>query len=101
VEGQKVEAYSDPRRNGGKGVHLTSPRENADGLTRQQRRALRDQTSSEDGTKGFAARLGDSPNARFGSKSPARKAASAQIAMIPPALSEWIAECFWPVERGR
>jgi hypothetical protein len=96
VEGQKVEAYSDPRRNGGKGVHLTSPRENADGLTRQQRRALRDQTSSEDGTKGFAARLGDSPNARFGSKSPARKAASARIAMIPPALSEWIAECFWP-----
>lgn len=29
-DGQKFPSYSDPRRNGGKGVHLTSPQENAD-----------------------------------------------------------------------
>lgn len=33
---------------------------------------------------------------KHGSKSPARKAASAQIAMIPPALSQYVAEMFWP-----
>jgi hypothetical protein len=34
--------------------------------------------------------------ARFGSKSNARKAASAKIAMIPLPLSRWIAKCFKP-----
>jgi len=38
---------------------------------------------------------------RFGSKSDSRKAASAMIAIIPPAISQHIAECFWPAERER
>lgn len=48
------------------------------------------------GTKGFAVRLGQSVHARTGSKSSARKAASARIAKIPPALAEHIARCYLP-----
>ncbi len=82
--GQKVPAYSDPRRNGGKGVHLTSPRENAEG------------------TKIGGDWFSDSNSTcrKHGSRSNARKAASAQIAKIPLALSQWIAQVFKPkVER--
>jgi hypothetical protein len=38
---------------------------------------------------------------KLGSRSQARKAASAAIAIIPPAISRHIAECFWPSERER
>lgn len=38
----------------------------------------------------------DSPIAALGSKSKARKQASAEIAKIPPALAQWIARCFKP-----
>ena len=72
--------YSDPRRNGGKGVHLTSPAEN------------------ESGTKIGGDWFSD-PNStcrKHGSRSNARKAASAQIAKIPLPLSRYIAEAFWP-----
>jgi len=60
--------------------------------------ASREQTPDpEKGTKGFAARLGDSVMLRrHGSKSSARKAASARIAMIPLALSRHIAQTYRP-----
>lgn len=38
----------------------------------------------------------DSPIAALGSKSKARKQASAEIAKIPPVLAAWIARCFKP-----
>ena len=51
----------------------------------------------ERGTKGYAARLGDSQiSRRHGSKSSARKAASARIAKIPAPLASWIAHCYLP-----
>jgi hypothetical protein len=80
-DGQKISGYSDPRRNGGRGVHLTSQRENDDGL------------------KFGGGWWHDSTNdliRKAGSKSAARKLASAQIAKIPRPLSEWIARCFKP-----
>lgn len=48
----------------------------------------------EDGTKAFK----DSPIAALGSKSNARKRASAEIAKIPPALAAWIAKVFKKTE---
>lgn len=49
----------------------------------------------ERGTKGYAARLGDSQICRrHGSKSSARKAASARIAKIPLPLAQYIARVF-------
>jgi hypothetical protein len=68
-DGQKVPAYSGPRRNGGKGVHLTSPRENADGV-----------------------KIG----CYWFSDPSSRKAASAQIAKIPFELSRHIAAVYYP-----
>ena len=78
--GQKVPAYSDPRRNGGKGVHPTNPHENADGL--------------KIGGDWFS-----DPNStcrKHGSRSNARKAASAQIAKIPFELARHIAAVYHP-----
>ena len=77
--GQKVPAYSDPRRNGGKGVHLTSPAENADG-TKIGGDWFRDPAC----------------HSKHGSRSNARKQASAMIAKIPFALSLYIAQAFYP-----
>jgi hypothetical protein len=80
IDGQKVPAYSDPRRNGGKGVHLTSPAEN------------------EAGTKIGGDWLSD-PNStcrKHGSKSNARKQASALIAKIPLPLSQYVARACKP-----
>ena len=54
------------------------------------------QTACVEGQKGFAVRLGDSEHAKTGSKSKARKAASAQIAKIPPVLSRYIAATYRP-----
>jgi hypothetical protein len=51
---------------------------------------------SDEGTKGFAARLGESEHAKTGSKSKARKAASAMIAKIPYPVSQYIAKHFKP-----
>jgi hypothetical protein len=78
--GQKVPAYSDPRRNGGRGVHLTSPAENA-----------------VDGTKIGGDWFRDPAcHSKHGSRSNARKAASAQIAKIPLPLASYIAQAFKP-----
>lgn len=78
--GQKVPVYSDPRRNGGKGVHLTSPRENHNGV----KVALSARAWFPEG-------LG-----KVSSASDSRKAASAQIAMIPYPLARWIGQTYYP-----
>lgn len=78
--GQKVPAYSDPRRNGGKGVHLTSPAENADG-TKIGGDWFRDPAC----------------HSKHGSRSNARKQASALIAKIPFDLAFYIASAFRPL----
>ena len=52
---------------------------------------------AERGTKGYAARLGQSTiSMRHGSKSTARKAASAAIAKIPFPLASHIAHTYYP-----
>ena len=78
--GQKVPAYSDPRRNGGKGVHLTSPAENAEG--------------TKIGGDWFSDPA--STCRKHGSRSNARKQASAMIAVIPFSLAFYIASAFYP-----
>lgn len=81
---RKVPVYSDPRRNGGKPSHLTCPSENAEKLS--------------EGLKIGGDWFSD-PNStcrRHGSKSNARKAASAMIAKIPFALSQHIAQVYKP-----
>lgn len=85
-DGQKVPAYSDHRRNGGRKVHLTSPQEN------------------EAGTKIGGDWFSD-PNStcrKHGSRSNARKQANALIAKIPPELARHIAAVYKPksAERG-
>lgn len=50
-----------------------------------------------EGTKTFKD-FHDSPIAALGSKSKARKKASAEIAKIPAGLADWIAKCFKPRE---
>ncbi len=80
-------------RNGGKGVHLTSPQENAEGLK-----------IGGDGTKQAAGRgdwfskeaRDEGASAKFSSRSSARKAAAAAIARIPYPLSEHLASVYWP-----
>ncbi len=54
----------------------------------------------ERGTKGYAARLGDSQISRKHG-SPARRAASAHIARIPLGLSQHIAQVYYPFSEGR
>ena len=81
--GIKVPVYSDPRRNGGKGVHLTSPAENAEGT--KQSAGNGDWFSDPQSTC-----------RKHGSKSNARKAASAQIAKIPFELARHIAAVYYP-----
>jgi hypothetical protein len=85
----KIVGYSAPRRNGGKGAHLTSQQEN------DLRR----------GVKGFTPNgepLGKNTLGRkHGSKSTARKAASAMIAKIPFPLAQYIAQAFKPTENAR
>lgn len=78
--GQKVPVYSDPRRNGGKGVHLTSPAENAEG--------------TKIGGDWFSDP--NSPCRKHGSRSNARKLASALIAKIPFELASHIARVYHP-----
>ncbi len=83
VAGLKVPVYSDPRRNGGKGKHLTSPSENADGI-------------KQAGHSGRAWFADPDVAGHFSSKSSARKAASAQIAKIPLPLAQHIAAIYKP-----
>jgi hypothetical protein len=102
---QKVTGYSDPRRNGGKGAHLTSQREN------DQRKnsggswfAVAHNTTSGhsrnpvtgEGIKqhGSGPEWFDQGIAHFSSAGLARKSASAQIAEIPLELAQHIARCF-------
>ena len=54
--------------------------------------------NSAEGLKGFAVRLGEPEHAKTGSKSKARKAASAMIAKIPLTLSRYIAAHYKPTE---
>lgn len=85
LAGQKVPVYSDPRRNGGRGVHLTNPAENSEGL-----KIGGDWFSDPKSTC-----------RRHGSRSNARRAASAQIAKIPFELASHIARVYKPKNRER
>jgi hypothetical protein len=86
---QKVPVYSDPRRNGGKGSHLTSPSENLARLY-----ADRDAEGIKQHGSGHVwYRTG---NGALPSASKRRKAASAMIAKIPFPLSVHIARVFKP-----
>jgi ssDNA-binding Zn-finger/Zn-ribbon topoisomerase 1 len=82
-DGRKVLVYSDPRRNGGRGVHLTNPHENLNGV-------------KQAGHSGRAWFADLDVAGHFSSKSLSRKAASAQIAKIPFPLAQWIAQVFKP-----
>jgi len=87
----KITGYSDPRRNGGKCAHLTCQREN------DLRKSGTKVSGDWLGTYAEQKALGTiSPGRLHGKGSSARKAASAQIARIPPELSRHIARCFWP-----
>ncbi len=104
----KIAGYSDPRRNGGKGAHLTSQRENdarkVPGFnfhehekTGKPGRSF--QSAAVDGVKGIqmdGAYRPDQHGRNTGSGSHARKAASAQIANIPLELSRHIARVYLP-----
>lgn len=90
-EGQKIAVYSDPRRNGGKGSHITRPQENLEKLY-----ADRDiQGVKQHGSGHIWCRTG---NGALPSKSSRRRAASALIAKIPYPLALHIAKCFYPKE---
>jgi hypothetical protein len=82
--GQKVPVYSDPRRNGGRGVHLTSPWETYEGV--------------KNGNDWFGSGKNCSEQRRHASRSRARKEVSARIAMIPFPLAEWIGQVYYPPE---
>jgi hypothetical protein len=85
-QAQKIPIYSDPRRNGGKGVHLTSPWENSDGL------------------KFGGGWCHDATNnliRKASSRSGARRTASAMIAKIPFDLAQHIARTFKTGEKPK
>lgn len=107
-DGVKISGYSDQRR-GGKAVHMTSPAENAEGLKRPGRtisEGFNNWPKDENGNYEIPSGTkqgGDWFNAEqpsisrlSSSRSEARKAASAQIAKIPTALSRWVARSYWP-----
>ena len=50
----------------------------------------------DNGFKGFAQRFEDTPFARYGSRSVARRESSARIAMIPAVLGQWIGQVYRP-----
>jgi len=79
------------KNSGGSWFAIGSPGQKVTGQNPVMALAAVQSSDGETGRKGFAARLGESPNARFGSKSNARKMASAMIAKIPEALSRHIA----------
>jgi hypothetical protein len=105
----KITGYSDPRRNGGKGAHLTSQRENDERGVKQhgsgaawfdkaldKRRKAAGVKAARDGGSEYGGNFGwdGSVLRRGNSHSSARKAASAQIAKIPFELARWIAYCY-------
>ena len=107
---QKIIGYSDPRRNGGKGAHLTSQAEN-DGRKasmnfheheksgkpgRPFQSCAVEETGVKQGGDWFGANCKSSMSRLYGSKSPKRKAASAMIAKIPYALASHIAKAYYP-----
>lgn len=94
---QKIEGYSDPRRNGGKGAHLTSQRENElRGVTAAQRyrEGVKQEGISGPRNNGKGDKWFQDGAAQHGSKSNSRKAASAEIAKIPFPLAQHIAKSF-------
>lgn len=80
-DGLKINGYSDPRRNGGKGAHLTSQSEN-------------DERGIKQGGSGPV--WFDTGIAKHSSKSNSRQAASAAIAEIPLELARYIARILRP-----
>jgi hypothetical protein len=114
---QKIEGYSDPRRNGGQGAHLTSQQENdarggqkfnPDGTAHGQGswfdKALDERrkaaTATKNGGDWFASGADCSAQRRHGSGSNSRKAASAMIARIPLPLARFIARAYYPKEQA-
>jgi hypothetical protein len=116
LRAKKIVGYSDPRRNGGKGLHLTSQAENDLGRkvamnfhehakTGKPRRSFqsaaveelyadRDQAGiKQHGSGHIWYRTG---NGAMSSKPNKRKAASAMIAKIPFPLASWIAKAYKP-----
>jgi hypothetical protein len=103
------ECEAEQHRNG-KGVHLTSPRENAEGIKQHGSgpewfdKALDERRKEATKAGGdwfgpYAQQKANgtiSPGRLHGSRSDSRKAASALIAEIPFTLAEWIARCFTP-----
>lgn len=83
-DGRKVPVYYDPRRNGGKGAHLTSSRENLERL------------GAKNGGDWFGPGANCSVQRKCSSKGTARAQASAKIAMIPFPLAQHIAHVFKP-----
>jgi site-specific DNA-cytosine methylase len=79
-EGTKLASETGRRTDPGKGARFTT------------------RDCGNEGNKQFKA-FHDSPIAALGSKFNARKQASAEIAKIPPALAQWIARTFKPVEK--
>jgi hypothetical protein len=116
---QKIDGYSDPRRNGGQGAHLTSQHENnARGVKQSGSGAAWFDKALDERRK--AATAGrkvpmnfhqhentGQPGASFQSTAVAatgsnsRKAASAMIAKIPLDLARFIARSYKPAERAR
>ena len=78
-DGTKLGSESGRRTDPGKGARFTS------------------RDCGDEGVKQFKD-FHDSPIAALGSKSKARKQASAEIAKIPPSLAAWISKVFYPKE---
>ncbi len=109
---QKIVGYSDPRRNGGKGAHLTSQAENDSRKVamnfhehektgkpgRSFQSVAVEQMGIKEGGDWWNKECRKTGMAQYGSKSSARKRASAMIAKIPLPLSTHIARVFKPVQ---
>jgi hypothetical protein len=77
--GRKIALYSDPRRNGGKAVHMTGPRENFAGIKQGGSGAAWFDKALDERRRGAS-----------------RRAAAAEIAKIPLDLARWIAMVYHP-----
>ena len=100
----KINGYSDPRRNGGKGAHLTSQRENDHrkiAAVAQKQPVFNDDKlrATKCGGDWFGSGDDCSLMRHMSSKSTARKAASAQIAKIPFELARWVAHVYKPEQK--
>ncbi len=88
AEGVKAQSENGLRTDPGKGARFTSRDCGAEGTKQAGIGGVRDNGKGDVWFQNGAA--------RSGSKSSARKRASAEIAKIPPALAQWIARCFKP-----